>query len=340
MWPTTILLRLASKLNSGFILAFHEIPPDRFSEFLDALSSFKAVHLDELIDRSKNRRSTSGLFAITIDDGVGENVRSLAAIANARQLPTTFYLPTEYLDTGMGMAFQWWNRVWPLIQGKTLSLKEGALDLSAPGASNELYTRVLALFHTAKKERYLPLIMEIVDIMIQEEGVDVPALLPPPPITWPEVAQLCRNDLLRFESHGVSHTAMSALSADELDLELKRSRDIISEHTGRLCRHLAYPFGSPESIGALAPQRVEKFYESATTMTMGPAVGINPMAIPRIPLYPSNSLDFAKSKIIVNSNVITARLTSRTSAPRILSRMSRPVIGPCLRDEAASSNQG
>lgn len=59
-------------------------------------------------------------------------------------------------------------------------------------------------------------------------------------------------------------------------------------HSGRDCRHLAYPFGSWTSIGARAAAAAARFYDSATTMTLGHVEGANPSLVPRIPLYPEN----------------------------------------------------
>lgn len=53
-----------SEFSRGFVLAFHEIPPERLAEFVDCLRPAQPVHLSELVQRSKERRSTSGLFAI------------------------------------------------------------------------------------------------------------------------------------------------------------------------------------------------------------------------------------------------------------------------------------
>src|SRR5689334_15760487 len=98
--------RFASRFSSGFVLAFHEIPPQRLAELVESLPPARPVHLSEIVHRSKEGLSTSGLFAITVDDGVGDNVRWLSEMFRARNWPATFYLPSRYLDAGEGMVFQ------------------------------------------------------------------------------------------------------------------------------------------------------------------------------------------------------------------------------------------
>jgi hypothetical protein len=97
---------------------------------------------------------------------------------------------------------------------------------------------------------------------------------------------------------------MSSLADEELVFELKQSRDRISEHTGRPCRHLAYPFGSPQSIGSRAPAMAQQFYDSAVTMDLGHVDFADPWLLPRLPLYPENSKRFAQLKILLKCNLI------------------------------------
>ena len=130
-----------------------------------------------------------------------------------------------------------------------------------------------------------------------------------------EIAQLSRNELISFESHGVTHSAMSALTQEELVFEMRHSQNLISTHTGRPCRHLAYPFGSDRSIGPRAAAVARSFYDSAATMTLGSVDAANPWLLPRIPLYPENPIWYAKLKILLACNRLHARAGSEVKAP-------------------------
>ncbi len=306
--------RFITGFSGGFVLAFHEIQPERLAEFVDCLRPAQPVHLSELVQRSKERRSTSGLFAITVDDGVGENVKALARLFLARGWPATFFLPTRYLDTGEGMLFQWWQKLRPLLPRKKLELKSGVIDLSPSNAVDELSRKMELLWHSQRLESYLPLTMELAEIAMCETGLTRAAIQPPRPVTWREVADISRNDLIRFESHGVSHAAMSTFTEEELIFEMKHSRDLVTEHTGRPCRHLAYPFGSRQSIGARAAARAERFYDSAVTMNLGHVDHANPWLLPRIPLYPQNSILFARLKILLKCGAVSSVKSDRAAA--------------------------
>jgi peptidoglycan/xylan/chitin deacetylase (PgdA/CDA1 family) len=300
-----------SEFSAGFVLAFHDISPEHLAKFVDRIQPCQPVHLSELVERSKKRKSTCGLFAITVDDGGGQNVRSLEQLFRARAWPATFYIPTQYLDSGESMVFQWWRWLKPLLPRKRLHLSSGAVDLSPAGAVEELSRKMEQLWHSQRLESYLPMTMELVETVLREGGLTRAEVQPAPPIKWEEVAQLSKNDLIRFESHGVTHAAMSTLTDDELVFEMKHSRDLISEHTGRQCRHLAYPFGSWHSIGPRAATTAQRLYDSAVTMSLGPVDFANPWLMPRIPLYPENSTLFARLKILLKCGTLNPLKSDR-----------------------------
>ena len=312
---SALLKHLRTRLSGGFVLAFHDIAPDRLTDLVESLHPARAVSLTELIDRSKGGRPTSGLFAITVDDGVGETVRNLSRVFVARNWPGTFYICTRYVDSMEAMAFQWWRKIMPLLPSKTLSLKSGPLDLSKKRAIQELSKRMERMWHSERLESYLPLIRELAQVAGHEHGLEVASIRPPDPITWSEVAQLSSNELISFESHGVSHAAVATLSEEELLFEMKHSRNVIASHSGRPCRHFAYPFGSERSIGSRAATAAQLFYDSASTMNLGGVDGANPWLLPRIPLYPKNPAWFANLKILLTCNRVSAPITRASYSP-------------------------
>lgn len=294
-----LLRQFMTRLSSGFVIALHDMPPERLARFVDDMWPARPIPLAELVERRKAGKPGSGLFAITVDDGVGYNVRALARLLRVRGWPATFYLPTHYLDTGEPMAFQWWWRLKPLLPHRKLQLPSGEMDLSLPGAIENLSKTVERMWYCQRMECYLPLTMELVSAVANDIGITKADLQGPAPISWPEVERLSRDDLFQFESHTVSHTALFALDEQEIDFEMRQSRDVVEQHTGRPCRHLCYPFGTPQSIGSLAPKVARRYYDSATTMTLGSVDHADPWTLPRIPLYPKNSLLFARLKLML-----------------------------------------
>jgi len=292
------LQRVAGRLFGGFVLAFHGIAPDRFRELVVALRPNEPVHLSVLIERAARGRRTDGLFAITVDDGVAGNVGSIAEVARQLHWPVTFYLPTGYLDDRTGMPFQWLEQVFPYLPHTLIHSPFGDIDASTPAARRACRASIDWTVKTQPARDCEPLINDLVRMAIENGWAIREDLTPPPPVTWETVAELARDSVIRFESHGVSHTAVAALSAEALERELVHSRTRVSEHTNRACRHFCYPFGGPESIGPSAPGLVARYYDSAVTMSRGRIGACNPRLLPRIPLYGSDTVAIARLKIL------------------------------------------
>ncbi len=293
-----LLQGIAGTAAGGFILAFHGIEAQRFSSVIEALHPNQPVHLSELIERNKKGRKTSGLFSITLDDGVGVTVRNIAAVLEARQWPATFYLPTDYLDNREGMPFQWWSRLMPYLPRQVIALPSGSIDLSGPRALSQLAANVTHRIRTRPAHAYVPLIMELAEFLVKDKIVDRAAIEPPAPVTWDEAARLTRSGLIGFESHGVSHQAVVALTEEELAFEMHRSQQLISDHTNRVCRHFCYPFGGKESIGDSAARIAARYYDSAVTLVRGRIRGRDSYMLPRIPIYARDSASVTRLKVL------------------------------------------
>jgi len=320
-----LVQNMIARTSRGFVLAFHDIEAQPMERLMDALHPIRPVHLSELVQRSKRGKSTAGLCAITVDDGVACTVATTTELCRKRGWPVTFFLPTGNLDTGEGIAYQWWRQVLPFIPARRLELPSGTFDFSQPKLLQDLSSKFERLWHSAPLEVYRPFTMEIVEAVARESGVSMEHLLPSPPVSWETVSELSKEELFRFESHGVSHVAMSALSDDVLALELKHSRDTIREHTGRPCRHLAYPFGSPMSIGTVAPSMAQTFYDSAVTMGLGHVDEANPWLLPRIPLYSENSSLLARLKVVLKCSRLADYRARRELNPESTSRPEQTV---------------
>jgi hypothetical protein len=241
------------------------------------------------------------------------------------------------------MAFQWWWRLKPLLPRKKVELGSGAVDLASRREFQALSSKMEAMWYREPVDSYLPLIIELVDLVSRETGIAREKLqAPDAPVTWAEVAQLSRDDLICFESHSVSHTAMSALEEEDLIFEMQHSQQVLQEHTGRPCRHLCYPFGTPASIGTLAPAVARRFYDSAVTMSLGSVEHADLWRLPRVPLYPSNSLFLARLKVVLRCSLLSpSAISSISGAPANWANKwgFRPAPGPSRTIKEPDSRQ-
>jgi peptidoglycan/xylan/chitin deacetylase (PgdA/CDA1 family) len=219
-------------------------------------------------------------------------------VCKRRHWPVTFYLPTVYLDERRGLPFQRWNKVVSHLPRAVFSLPSRRLDLSTPDAFARFAQDVQTTMYTQPRDRYQALIEELVGWVLEHGRATLEELQPSEPIPWSEVADLSKHEAIRFESHGVTHTAVVALPPAALVAELETSKRRISEHTNRDCRHFCYPFGGRESIGPVAPGIVARVYETAVTMSRGRLRGHPWSLVPRIPIYERDDPDMARLKIL------------------------------------------
>ncbi len=215
------------KKSDGFICCWHDLSAEIFQNQVEALLPNKPIPLDELIERFKSGKSTSGCFALTFDDGVGSTVRNISKKCIEKNWPVTFYLPTQYLDGG------------------TLPYQDSK------------------------------------------------------PISWTEVEELSKNKLISFQSHGVTHSAVSSLNEEEIEFEMIKSKKIIESHTNKKVHSFCYPYGSKKSIGNIAPKIAAKHFISAVTLIHGRLQNKDLFYLPRIGLYKEDLRSLARLKTLI-----------------------------------------
>ncbi len=65
-----------------------------------------------------------------------------------------------------------------------------------------------------------------------------------PGISWAEAAEMGRDPLVEFGSHGLSHRNLPALAPGEAAREIALSKALLEEKLGRAVRYFSYPHGA------------------------------------------------------------------------------------------------
>lgn len=280
-----IISRGLEKLNArrgGVILVYHEIRARELRDHLTLLSEwYRFVSLSEFVGRLAAKQSTTGLAAITFDDGYGPVVEDAASLSLEMSWPMTFYLPTRYLDTRQPF---WYQEIGPLLD-----------RAPAHGASlDELNRSFRSLASEPEVEARLRELRQ--RIHGSEERPDW--LKTTEPISWERVRTLSRNDALSFEAHTVNHLALSRLGDEAIASEMERCCSRIEEMTGRRVEHFCYPFGGLEEIGLAAQRQARRRFRSATTMQRGRCNRESDLVmLPRVPLYEGDSRQMVALKV-------------------------------------------
>lgn len=98
---------------------------------------------------------------------------------------------------------------------------------------------------------------------------------------WDELRGLAGRGI-EIGSHTVGHPHLPALSDEELERELRRSRDRLEDELARPCRFLAYPFGDEDARVRAAAAAAG--YEAAFALP-GREDRIDRFALPRVGVY-------------------------------------------------------
>jgi len=192
-------------------------------------------------------------IVMTFDDGYRDSVTRAMPILRKYKAPGIVYLATDYIEK---REPYWIDRIDYALQkavadGKTIEVKGKRIDLK--GLSHEESSRVykdLRLLFKSIKNDYtfkdevdqLAQYLEaqagcaLSDVFERDEWASL--------LTWEEVEHYSLAPDLLFGSHTVGHFRIALIDAERAERELLESKSVLTEKTGKECRHFCYPAGS------------------------------------------------------------------------------------------------
>jgi peptidoglycan/xylan/chitin deacetylase (PgdA/CDA1 family) len=102
---------------------------------------------------------------------------------------------------------------------------------------------------------------------------------------WDQLRALADRGV-EIASHTRTHPHLPRLSDEELELELRESRDVLEAELGRPCRFLAYPYGEEDARVRRAAQAAD--YEAAFAIQSDER-DVDRYALPRVALFRSDA---------------------------------------------------
>ena len=204
-------------LTSGCVscVSFHDPQPLFFERCIRWLrdSGFTFISEDQVIAISKGEaESAPGSVWISLDDGWRGNLR-LMPVIERYAVPVTIFLTTGAIEPP---GVFWWTCVY-----------EHRSELPA-----RFRRSVLRIWNIPEAER-----REIVEpVLHRYRGEHARQAL-----TLEEVQSLARSPLVSFGSHTVGHPSLPQCDSEQLEEELRLSKDSIEEWTGRPVKTFAYP---------------------------------------------------------------------------------------------------
>ena len=226
----------------GVILLYHRVAadqtpdpwrlsvnPDAFSDQMALLRSrFQPLPLEELVRASADGALPERAVAVTFDDGYADNLLAAKPLLERHDVPATVFVTSGAIGGG---AF-WWDALLALVVDQDES--PAADGLSATGESRYL---------TLWEELYSMSSAERADVLKRMADGRWCRDHAPRVMTKDQVRQLCADGLVDIGAHTVSHRALSFLTADEQEMEIRTSREQLEGLLRRPVQMFSYPHG-------------------------------------------------------------------------------------------------
>jgi peptidoglycan/xylan/chitin deacetylase (PgdA/CDA1 family) len=250
------------------VLTYHRIAERDTDKFYDPVisatpQSFRAqvkwlkkrmriLTLLELDDRIRVGGSWNEPTAlVTFDDGYRDNFDVAAPILKELDIPATFFIPTEFLESP---KLPWWDHVAYVIKQtyeRRLLLKRSPRDEMSPLDvkldSKLKEAAVMTIICAILDERIADLPWFLEHLTAQAEvTVETKSLGRDLFMGWEQVRQLAdTRGRLTVGSHAHSHHDLSKLDTQSQQRELVLSKHILEKRLGHKIAAIAYPFGWP-----------------------------------------------------------------------------------------------
>ncbi len=308
--PTLVVLtyhRIAERDTDPFYDPVISAAPSSFRAQIEWLHKrMRILTLLELDTRIRTGEPwTEPVAFITFDDGYRDNFDAAAPILNELNIPATFFIPTEFLQSPQ---LPWWDHVAYVIKKtpmRRLLLNHGPGDPKSPLAidleTTPRHTAIMTIVRAILDEKIADLPWFLEHLTVQAEVmVDSQSLGQLLFMSWEQVRQLTDTaGRLTIGSHTHSHLELGKLDAQHLERELVLSKQILQERLGQEVFALAYPFGWPGTFNQITKKSA---MEAGYRLAFASRTGVNspgmldPLEICRLGVGSGDSLTMLRAR--------------------------------------------
>jgi len=251
---------------------------------------FEIISLDALLYAVQNGApANTRAVAITFDDGYLGTYTEAFPILRKYRIPATVYLTVGSIESGEAA---WYDRLFlalQVMQSETLECAWHPFRRFILGdkASRIAATEKLVQYLRTVPDGKLKALCAEIESRVRLPEKELRGCM----LTWNHVREMQAAGIT-FGSHTMSHAVVAQLSKDDLESELRLSKQIIEARTAASVQHFAYPFGRPADCGGEATAVLKRLgYSSAVTTVEGTNVPFaDPFALKRASIGTSTSL--------------------------------------------------
>ena len=112
-------------------------------------------------------------------------------------------------------------------------------------------------------------------------------------LSWNEIEKLSQDSHITFGSHGMSHTSFGKLSRNQIESELKESKEFLEKHLQKQVDYFAFPYGQRKDFGCASPELLQEIgYKAAvTTLWKRNNLHENPCRLRRVEVKPTDTME-------------------------------------------------
>ncbi len=239
--------------------------------------NFKIVSLETMVDRlAAGANPAANEIVLSFDDGLRNNLIVVYPLLQKLHIPATFFVCPGLIGSGKWL----WNHE---VRSRLQTLNHADLivlakALAAPSASVEAIVRWMKKLCPAERRHAETMVQQATagfrPTAQQYAAFDI--------MDWDELLSLDPK-LITIGSHTVSHPILTNLPDNEVEREVRDSRQQLEQRLQRPVNFFCYPNGSYDSR---AYQAVKSVYRAAVTTESG-VVGGKDFDLHRLPRIPS-----------------------------------------------------
>jgi peptidoglycan/xylan/chitin deacetylase (PgdA/CDA1 family) len=270
-----------------------EITPDALVRLMDVISAsgLEVIAIDDVLPRMRQQRGRR-FIVLTFDDGYRDNLENAAPILNAKGVPWTIFVVTDFLR-GQGRA--WWLELESLVASlDTIGIDETRCGAQMPSrtlqqknVAFETLRRALHGMDNTKRSAAL-------ERLRTSAALDFGNLVAGTFASADEVLEHTKRGTLTIGSHTTTHGILSRCTLEESAREILESKIEIETLLGQTINHIAFPHGDKTSVSHRETVLAATAYSTAWTTHASHlhASDVNrPWALPRISLNGRHQTD-------------------------------------------------
>ena len=220
--------------------------------------NYKIVTLDEIVDRVRNRDSIRGRVAITFDDGFKDNYENAYPILKKYNIPATIFLITGYVENGIAPWFIKLRYIFMKTEQTYFQLRSNDEIISYSMRSREekfaTSDKVMAYLKDSPDEEKLLLLDRLCKQLVVNEFDGLNNLM----LTWDQIKEMSENGI-SFGAHTVNHPVLSRITVEEVEKEIRESKEVIEARIEKPVTAFAYPFGKKTEYSNKIIEVLRKF---------------------------------------------------------------------------------